>query len=98
MRNEKEFGKVLFNTTLKAEDPFRILNIRKSGFANVSSTTAKKCYNKPNNINRAKKKDLMDLLQFIDSKYPAFYKNLLTAADVGDLYPGTESESDEFED
>lgn len=95
---EKDFGRIKFKTSLKESEPFRVLNVQKRGVNSISRDNLKKCYNVPLNISAAKKKDLVDLLPFIDPSFHAFYKNLSTSSnDQMDVYPDTESEDETVE-
>ncbi|KAK3913052.1 Complement C2 [Frankliniella fusca] len=51
------------------------------------STILKKCYTTPQPISAQKKKDLLKLLQFLDSEHHAFYYALTTEESLEDTDP-----------
>lgn len=84
----------MYKTSLKEYEPFKVLNIIKRGYNDVSASDVKECYSEPIKINPAKKKDLIDMLPYINPEYHSFYNSLVTTIDAVDLHP--ESESDEW--
>lgn len=91
-----DFGMISFKNTLSTDEPFKRLNIRRRGYNSIKYTDLEKD-NYPQTISAEKKKDLMDILQFIDPCFHDFYKNLKTTT-CANIHPDLveEEEGDEI--
>lgn len=93
--SQGDFGVVQFKNSLNDDEPFKRLNIRRRGFQTVTySDLEKDKY--PQTITPEKKKDLLDLLQFIDPCFHEFYKNIKTTI-ASNIHPDLVEEDDELE-
>lgn len=83
--SKKNFGKVKFKRSLNEEEIFKVLNVSKRG---VNTAKLDEILKLPSDIkiSSKKKKDLIDILPFIDPYFHAFYKNLLTE-EISDIHP-----------
>lgn len=94
LQYKKEFGTILFKTTLTVDEPFRLINIRKRGVNRIRIQDVPPCYTDAIHISDAKKKDLLSLLPLIDTNYHSFYKSLKCAAQP-DFHPDLTEAADE---
>ena len=90
-------GVVEFKTSLDEGNNFQRLDMRRAKGYLLPRLTLKHAYHGPNPINPKKKKDLLELLEFIDPECHAFYQNLPTDASVNNVDPDLYS-SDEEDD
>lgn len=86
LRFTKEHGTVFFKNSLKEDEPFKSINLKRRGCNNVKITDLRQCYFQPVVINSKKKKDLMDMLPLIDVNYHSFYIGLKTE-EMLDFHP-----------
>lgn len=90
-----DFGTISFKTSLSADEPFKRLNIRRRGFHTVTYADLEKDkYSQT--ISVEKKKDIMDMLQFIDPNFHDFYKQLKTTNSLN-IHPDLVEEEEEEE-
>lgn len=95
MRYTREFGLILYKTTLDENVEFKELNIRRRGISQVSEENLNKCYSRPIKICHKKKKDLLDMLPFINPSFRDFYTNLATDNEIAqDIDPDLSEESE----
>lgn len=87
LRYTKEFGIIYYKTTLNENEPFKKLNINKRGICSVQLNELQLCYVEQIKISDAKKKDLMDLLQFIEPSFHTFYQELKCDSDILNIHP-----------
>lgn len=93
LRYTKKFGTVLYKNSLTEDEPFKTLNIKRRGVNNVSLLDLPRCYSAPLKISKEKKKDLLDLLQFIDPTLHNFYLNI-SDENVSDIGPSADTDVD----
>lgn len=86
LRFTKEFGTILFKTTLSEDETFKTINLKRRGINSIKLTDLKQCYSQQIIISKNKKKDLLDMLPLVDTLYHNFYKNLQTE-DMDDIHP-----------
>lgn len=91
IRYEKPFGILKFKYSLKEDEPFRILDLRRLKRSSVLQNKEKdiellgRCYSEPLAINTLKKSDLLSILDLIDEDCHTFYKNLRTANEAPEV-------------
>lgn len=81
MYTQNSPGKVMYKNTLDRGVEFWCLDVRRRPQDGVPNLQVNLAYNGPNPINPKKKKDLLELLDFIDPDCHDFYRNLAT--DIG---------------
>lgn len=95
LRYTKTFGKIYYKNCHEVDEPFKVMNIRKRGFNQLTYTDIPHCYEGPIKINEAKKKDLLSMLHLIDTNFHAFYMELC-GEDMPDFHPDlTEDDNEE---
>ncbi|KAJ9591376.1 hypothetical protein L9F63_002081 [Diploptera punctata] len=92
---ERDHGfDIFFKTSLKEEDPFRKVSFRRRGKSTPLLRPTLR-YDGLQPIAIQKKKDLLDLLPFIDPVFPEYYKSLKTNTNVRDIYPDSAEQEED---
>lgn len=95
LRYTKDFGSIYYKTSLKENEPFKVLNIKRRGFNSVKTNDLRRCYSTAIKINTKKKQDLLDMLPLIDECHHNFYQSL-SSEEMLDFHPDlTEFDEDE---
>lgn len=95
LRYTGDFGVVKFKETLDVNAPFRTLNtLKRGGISSMNDEQLSNCYTAPLPVTTEKKKDLLDLLPFIDSAFHQYYQNIRTTDDLN-FHPDLTEEADE---
>ncbi|KAJ8893213.1 hypothetical protein PR048_005799 [Dryococelus australis] len=77
---------ILYYKTELDESDFKTVSFRRGGISDTMIHPQLK-YNGPNAITVEKKKDLMDLLQFVSPVFHQFYKALETSKSARNVHP-----------
>lgn len=89
MRYKKPFGVIEYKYSLKDEEPFRTLDLRRNTrgrpieFENIEPLGF--CYSGPLPINPLKKADLLSLFNVIDEECHEFYRSLPTSGEAPEI-------------
>lgn len=86
VRYTKDCNSILYKKSLDIEIPFKILKICKRGAKSINSKDLNIIREIPR-ISAAKKKDLMDMKELINSEFHSFYENLISDEDALNIHP-----------
>lgn len=78
----KQFGRMKYKNSNRDDEPFKVLTFLKRGVCAVPKSHFCNAYDGPNPISVAKKRDLEQLLPYIDPEVHEFYRNLTTDEDI----------------
>lgn len=95
LKYTKDIGIIQFKNTLDEEEPFQILKIKKRGINDFQLNNTSLCYTTPIQITKAKKKDIIDMLDLVDPIFHDFYKNLPTSEELLNFHPDLTEHDDE---
>lgn len=98
LRYEKgKFGNLQYKTNLDPDEPFKTVNIKKRGFPNLTRNSIP-VVDKVPKISKAKKKDLIDMLQFVSQEFHPFYHALVDSDIEGDALADSTDEEHTSDD
>lgn len=97
LRYEKVFGLIQYKNSLRDDEPFKTLNIRKRGVNDITYNNLPVRYTEPIKISSAKKRDLLSMLPLIDSCYHDFYTSL-QSDELPDYHPDITEEEHSVDD
>lgn len=95
IRYTKERGHILYKTSYSNDEQFKVLNISRRGFNNLSNYDFVQCYTTPLKVSVAKKQDLLDILPLLDPSAHYFYRNL-NSEPMPDTHPDLTEADDDF--
>lgn len=94
IRYTNNYNQILYKTNLNPEEPFNLLPLVKRGASTLTLGHLKNIEDLPI-LSSDKKKDLMDLLQYINPDFHSFYKNLKTSSTELNIHPDLISDDED---